>query len=470
MLELKEAKTYLTDDFESFAFAMENRDKIEKRFFNELKDSIKSTSGNVEAIKVIPYDGRGSIKGYPEECKIIVNGVVKTVEKQLELSSDAHVKYVVIEGMNRMLACSELGIKAKVQIDPTIKREHLDIINTKKFGWKLINYIHNRKFLGVADCAELLSQYKIYSKQGFTLPVIVEAFKDSSVKAKAKQAVMDKTYKIDVSKGSTILNGALRFSNVILNASGDSKPTGSQFVKALTHIFEMLPTTFDPQATADYMKSNDLVVRGLTGTVTEIKDFILDKAFYRLFDTEDRTLNSKGKAVVKEAYAFKCAKCKLETNTEVDHVQDVAKHGKTTIENSQPLCYSCHDDKPLFETEDEVVEAAPVKKETGSEKIKVSVNSEVDVQYDKIVLTNHAINRVSERYSNISTAEFIRMIDTKDKEWVATELDKETGDTVYTITMKSEGENLVLKGKIDTVSREGYRALIIITFYTYVTG
>ena len=441
-------RIFETNDWNDFCFLKANREIVEGKKYRDLRASIENKGYLISPIVVMNYDDQGEIVDLDDEEVIGRNP-----------------KYAVIDGQHRITICKELDMPVYVVINDRAKRSDVVTANNTGNKWGLSDYIKYFKENGVEDYIKLDQNISAYKLRGFKSSAVIEAM---GLNGANSLHVKKGEYKIDEASGHQVLQACLAVKSLLPKVYQQVK-----MIRAFRNIFHRYPI-FDVQTFAQNLREPEILNSfELKAVPSKDSNMILDIYARKFEPSEDRHVSSELKEFILAYYNHTCnyEGCS-QTANHVDHIFPVSQGGITSVDNLQLLCADCNLHKsatiidPMSQEEEQEQEEEQTEETTVSSSSNRSgreqINSELSCDqpyFEKIVLTNHAINRVAERY-NISSEEFVQLINTMNKEWHVTEKDLATGEIVYSIIIRTDTQDIFLKAKV-----EDHR-LVIITFYS----
>ena len=435
-------RIFETNDWNDFCFLKANREIVEGKKYRDLRASIEDKGYLISPIVVMNYDDQGEIVDLDDEEVI-----------------GRTPKYAVIDGQHRITICKELDMPVYVVINDRAKRSDVVTANNTGNKWGLSDYIKYFKENGNDQYIKLDQNINSYKLRGFKSSAVIEAM---GLNGANTIHVKQGTYNIDETSGHQVLQACLAVKSLLPKVYQQVK-----MIRAFRNIFHRYPI-FDVQVFAQNLREPEILNSfELKAVPSKDSNMILDIYARKFEASNDRHISGELKDFILAYYNHTCnyEGCS-QTANHVDHIFPVSQGGITSVDNLQLLCADCnlHKSATIIEPvkqEEEIASEeslSPVKKKEGREQISSELSCD-QPYFEKIVLTNHAINRVAERY-NISSEEFVQLINTMDKEWHVTEKDIATGEIVYSIIIKSDTQDIFLKAKV-----EDHR-LVIITFYS----
>ncbi len=129
-------------------------------------------------------------------------------------SKEPNGKLMIVDGQNRLLAAKALGTPIKYIVDNKLNSHSVTEINSTQKNFSDLDWIKRYAVQGKEDYVKLLRQIKNY-KGTFTTSCICEVYHylGKGVMSDVKQG----SYKIDISKGTKIINLCLKIYSVIEN-------------------------------------------------------------------------------------------------------------------------------------------------------------------------------------------------------------------------------------------------------------
>ena len=363
---MKYFDAFETNKWEEFSCLHENRQKIKESHFKNLKKAICRDEEDcylISPIIVMPYDGNGNITNI--EYELNGDNIINTRVGSELVKDDSKVKYSVIDGQHRLMACMELGINALVFVNDKIKRDDVKVANNSATRWGTWDYItFNAAANPEADENKLITKIKGTLKEGarptpynaknhnkdgweskgFGLTDIANAFMKSNGGWGINAAVKGGSFEIDIDYGDYLLTACKSFESKL----PDKKFKEQKFIRTLKSLSDKHPEVFDYNTLLDALPDDKTEI----ASWFKDRDYLLNKltkVYYDSFNdrSEHRAATSVMKELIKQRDNFTCKYCNLDMKDdiyqiEIDHREPYALGGKTTISNLQVLCKECN--------------------------------------------------------------------------------------------------------------------------------
>lgn len=355
------------ENYKEFAVLKENRNSIDKKKFQSLKEAIKEKRYLICPIIVAPYRKDGDI-GTLESFNTIWTPIV----------NDQSVKYIIIDGQHRLTVCRQLidegfDIEVPFFVNNLAYREDVVSANNSASPWSLTDYIKYNYSTNTPAYVQLVDVWKgspIRNSMGnfeldgkfyggikrdknnawdqyFAPANIADAFYGKALSNGKKlthtNAIKKGAYSIDLDKGHAILKTV----RDLLKLDKDYKP--SKLIRGIIYLYSMHPKTFDGEQLFSYIVTNGIKLK--TRERQAIVNELLLEIFYSQHDRglDNRNFSSIQREILKERDQIcQCNTpliCEGDKSFEADHVQAWSEGGKTNISNGQWLCQPCNRSK-----------------------------------------------------------------------------------------------------------------------------